>query len=181
MKGYGLGSLLAGMLLIAGSAGAQPYRFVPFDVSCDAGAAACPTGLAPGASAIQTSARGINARGEVVGFYVDTSGAQHGFLLQNGTYTTLDVSFPGVRATIANARDEIVGQFLLPVNPDVPQDSPVYCPADLSPNNPDPACIKGSTTATASTRPSCSQATRARSPSGLRQTEKSSAACTITI
>jgi hypothetical protein len=138
-------SLIAGPLLLAGQAFAQHYTFVPIDVHCPAtaDASACPAGLAPGQVAVQTGARGINARGDVVGFYV-AGGKQRGFVLSDGQYTSLEFPAPGVRATIANginARGEIVGQYLAPVhdasNPP-PQDSPLYCPGSSS-----PACIKG--------------------------------------
>jgi hypothetical protein len=146
------------MLMLAGQAFAQPYQFMAIDVSCAATAAAseCPAGLAPGQIAAQTSAKGINARGNVVGLYF-VGGKQHGFLLEDGHYTSLDFPISGVRGTAANgsnARGEIVGQYVLPVTvkdangADLPEDSPLYCPADLpSPPNPrntaDPACIKG--------------------------------------
>jgi hypothetical protein len=61
-------SVIAGFLLLAGQASAQDYTFVSIDVHCSATTAAadCPEGLAPGQVATQTSARGINARGEIV-------------------------------------------------------------------------------------------------------------------
>lgn len=136
---------LSGTLLLAGEAVAQPYAFTSIDVQCAPAAAAsrCPAGLAPGQVAAQTGAKGVNARGDVVGFYV-AGGKQHGFLLAGGEYTSLDFPLAGVRATIANginARGEIVGQYTLPVhdskNPP-PPDSPLYCPSAT-----DAACIKG--------------------------------------
>jgi hypothetical protein len=138
-------SCFLAMLMLASQAFAQPYRFVSIDVQCPGAAAVsdCPAGLAPGQVAAQTSARGINARGDVVGFYV-AGARQRGFLLKDGEYTSLEFPVPGVRATIANgvnARGEIVGQYTLPVhdpkNPP-PEDSPLYCPSAT-----DPACIKG--------------------------------------
>jgi probable HAF family extracellular repeat protein len=136
---------ISGMLLLAGQAFAQPYTFLTVDVQClpTAAAATCPAGLAPGQTAAQTAAKGINARGDIVGLYV-AGGRTHGFLLADGQYTTLDFPVPGVRATIANginARGEIVGQYTLPVhdvNNPPPDDSPLYCPSAS-----DPACIKG--------------------------------------
>lgn len=145
MKHGMLFSFVAGMLMLAGQAFAQQYTVVSIDVRCPstADASACPAGLAPGQVAAQTSARGINARGDIVGSYV-AAGRQRGFLLSQGRYTSLDFPVPGVRATIANginARGEIVGQYTLPVhdliNPP-PEQSPLYCPAAT-----DPACIKG--------------------------------------
>src|SRR5262245_33621582 len=93
---------VAGLLLTAVPALAQPYTYISFDVSCAATAASCPTGLAPGSVARQTGARGINPRGDVVGFYIDTAGIQHGFLLKDGTFMTIDFPLAGVRNTSAN-------------------------------------------------------------------------------
>src|SRR5262245_14248648 len=134
-----------GLLLAAAPAFAQQYTYTSIDVSCPAGAASCPTGLAPGGVARQTGARGINPRGDIVGFYIDGAGIQHGFLLKDGTFTTIDFPLAGVRNTTANginAQGEIVGQYLLPINPNVPADSPVYCPNNLPNGSADPACIK---------------------------------------
>ena len=138
-------SSISGLLLMAAPAFGQPYAFIPVDVSCDAAATSCPAGLAPGGVARQTSARGINARGDIVGFYSDAANVQHGFLLHDGTFTTIDFPLSGVRATSANginAQGEIVGQYVAPINPAVPVDSPLYCPDNLS-TGADPACIKG--------------------------------------
>ena len=139
-------SFTSAALLVAAPAFAQQYTFTSFDVSCATTAVSCPAGLTPGGVARQTGARGINARGDIVGFYVDGAGIQHGFLLQDGTFTTIDFPVAGVRANSANginAQGEIVGQYLLPINPNVPEDSPVYCPNNLTPSTTDPACIKG--------------------------------------
>ena len=61
-----------------------------------------------------TEANGINARGHIVGGYVDSNGISHGFLLRNGVFKTIDV--PGALETLAarsiNARGDIVGGFL---------------------------------------------------------------------
>ena len=57
-----------------------------------------------------TFVRGINARGDIVGRFLDATGAAHGFLLSDGLFTTID--FPGATRTLANginARGEIVG------------------------------------------------------------------------
>jgi len=158
MKGKTLFSCVVWTMALAGYAFAEPYTFVSIDVQCPATAAAsdCPAGLTPGQVAAQTSIKGINARGDIVGFYV-AAGRQHGFLRKDGDFSSLDFPVPGVRATIANginARGEVVGQYLLPIKVkddngvDLPEDSPLYCPANLpSPPNPpntaDPACIKG--------------------------------------
>ena len=145
-------SVIPATFMLAGHAFAEPYRFVPIDVECPATAAAssCPAGLAPGQMAAQTSAKGINSGGDIVGSYIAVvGGPQHGFLLSHGQFSSLDFPMAGVRATVANginARGEIVGQYSAPVhdasNPP-PQDSPLYCPAAANPTATNPACIKG--------------------------------------
>jgi len=158
MKGKTLCSCVVWTTLLAGPAFAGQYTFTSIDVHCPAEAAAsdCPAGLSPGQVAAQTGAKAISARGDIVGFYI-AGGRQHGFLLNDGEFSSLDFPVSGVRGTIANginARGEIVGQYVLPVQlkdatgADLPEDSPFYCPANLpSPPNPpntaDPACIKG--------------------------------------
>jgi probable HAF family extracellular repeat protein len=145
MKSQALFLCLAGLLLIADPVRAQDYIYRTIDVSCGAAAASCPAGLVAGGVARQTGPRGVNAQGDIVGTYVDGAGAQHGFLLQDGTFTSFDFPVAGVRATLANGinpQGEIVGQYTLPINPNVPEDSPLYCPNNLNPTTPDPACIK---------------------------------------
>ena len=66
--------------LMAAPALAQEYTYKTVDVGCVTGATKCPAGLTPGALAAQTAARGINAGGDIVGFYIDAAGQQHGFL-----------------------------------------------------------------------------------------------------
>jgi hypothetical protein len=146
MRKKALFVLLSGTLMVlALPLFAEQYTFVAIDVFCPTTAvvAACPAGLAPGQVAAQTSARGINARGDIVGVYV-AGGTQHGFLFRDRHYTSLDFPVRGVRATIANGinpRGEIVGQYTAPLhdanNPPA-EDSPLYCPSAA-----DPACIKG--------------------------------------
>ncbi len=63
-----------------------------------------------------TSAEGINGSGDVVGTFVDSSGARHGFLLSKGVYTTLDVP-PSFSATFTAAQQisdagQIAGFYL---------------------------------------------------------------------
>src|ERR1051326_3227551 len=158
MKSTRLFSCAVGMVLAAGYASAGDYQFVSIDVQCPLAATAsdCPSGLTPGQVAAQTSAKGINANGDIVGLYVP-AGKQHGFLLHDGTFSSLDFPVAGVRATNANginARGEIVGQYTLPVNfrdakgNELPEDSPAYCSPNLPrppnpPTTPDPACTKG--------------------------------------
>jgi probable HAF family extracellular repeat protein len=58
----------------------------------------------------QTFARGINARGDIIGSYTDADGVDHDFLLHNRVYTNID--YPGNAAASAralNAQGEIVG------------------------------------------------------------------------
>jgi len=72
----------------------------------------------PGARS--STAFGINARGDVVGTFVDQNFAQHGFLLSKGEFTVID--FPGAQGTVArgiNPRGEIVGSYFLPGDPAV--------------------------------------------------------------
>jgi probable HAF family extracellular repeat protein len=55
---------------------------------------------------------GINAQGQVVGYYFDAKSHEHGFLMSGGQYTSIDV--PGSAGTGAvgiNERGQIVGSF----------------------------------------------------------------------
>jgi uncharacterized membrane protein len=72
----------------------------------------------PGAT--ETHAFGVNPLGEIVGFYFDSSFFEHGFLLSNGTFTTIDApaallppppSNNGTAATGINSQGEIVGSY----------------------------------------------------------------------
>ena len=61
-------------------------------------------------------AQGINDRGQIVGFYADAGGADHGFLLSGGHYTTLDdpnavAGSTAALATGINARGQVVGYY----------------------------------------------------------------------
>ena len=47
--------------------------------------------------AVLTNAQGINAGGEVVGFYSDTAGKTHGFVTSGGEYRSVD--YPGAKST----------------------------------------------------------------------------------
>lgn len=74
---------------------AADYRFTQIDV--------------PNASA--TFAQGINARGDIVGRYLDADGAVHGFLMHKGAFSTIDVPkafSTGARAI--NAQGDVVGR-----------------------------------------------------------------------
>ena len=63
---------------------------------------------------VLTDARGINARGDIVGSYVDANEVSHAFLLHKGVFTSIDV--PNAVVTLGaraiNARGDIVGSFV---------------------------------------------------------------------
>jgi probable HAF family extracellular repeat protein len=92
---------------LAGDANAQPtYSFTTFDV--------------PGSTGT-TQAFGINDSGQIVGYYQADDSTSHGFLLDNGSYTTFDapghiigwadlIPFPGGRIGINNS-GQIVGAY----------------------------------------------------------------------
>jgi uncharacterized membrane protein len=77
----------------------------------------------PGAAS--TSASGINARGDIVGGYVDASLRSHGYILQDGAFTTIDYSDAAgtvVRGTDAKGigpSGEIVGTYTVVGEPGV--------------------------------------------------------------
>lgn len=50
--------------------------------------------------AVETWAEGINNTGDIVGEYLDSKGAAHGFTLISGSYATID--FPHAAGTVAN-------------------------------------------------------------------------------
>ena len=86
--------LFAAAISCATATGQRLFQFTSFDP--------------PGS--IATNADGINANGDVVGWYMDSTGTQHGYLLSAGSYTTID--YPGALATIARAindQGDIVG------------------------------------------------------------------------
>jgi uncharacterized membrane protein len=125
----GLALPISGLLLLPGNSAAQSFKTVSIDVPCSA----CPGGVAR-----RTAIGGINPAGDIVGVYTDAVGAQHGFLLSHGQFTTLDV--PNAVATVARGispSGDIVGSYTDPVS-SAPSDSPDYCPAAGS-----TACIKG--------------------------------------
>jgi len=126
--------LVSGLWLLTGYGFAQQFHYVSIDVPCSA---------CPGQIAAQTIANGINSEGDIVGAFTDAVGLQHGFLLREGRFTTID--FPGAVATNANgisSSGRIVGNYTAPFTPGVsdtaPTDSPIYCPASGS-----AACTKG--------------------------------------
>jgi hypothetical protein len=137
---------LALAVLLVGTPGfAQIYNdFTLIDVPCDAGA---PT-LCPNGVAVQTAVNGINASGDIVGFFVDGVKRQHGFVRTAGQYVTIDV--PGELAGLKgitfpttvngiNPAGDLVGNYTVTVtNESAPIDSPAYCPAAHP-----AACLKG--------------------------------------
>lgn len=85
------------MLASISPALAEGYRYVRIDFP----------------DAVSTEPMGINARGAIVGRYVDADGVPHGFLYENGEFTSIDV--PGALMTLGaraiNARGDIFGSF----------------------------------------------------------------------
>ena len=60
-----------------------------------------------------TVVEGINARGQVVGYYVDSAGVDHGFIYFHGQFKTLDDPL-GAQGTIVegiNDSAKIVGVY----------------------------------------------------------------------
>jgi len=85
-------SVLFGLLL-SSAVVATDYRYTKIDV--------------PNASL--TIARGINARGDIIGDYLDADGVGHDFLLHDGVYTNIDYPRGAGTALAINARGDIAG------------------------------------------------------------------------
>jgi hypothetical protein len=142
MRACSLGVLVVSILAGSPAYGQQRFDFRAVDVPCAAGAPS----FCPGGVALQTAVNGINAAGDIVGSYIDGAKRQHGFVMKNGRYTTLDVpgSFGGVTGTLPtvangiNPAGDIVGTYTVPVNDTEPFDSPLYCPTGHP-----AACVKG--------------------------------------
>jgi probable HAF family extracellular repeat protein len=84
--------------ILTGTGGANmtTYRYKTID----------PTG------SIYSVSESINSQGQIVGFYQDSNGQEHGFLDSHGIYTTIDP--PGSTQAIAraiNAEGQIVGTY----------------------------------------------------------------------
>ncbi len=98
-------ALLAAVAVLCGSAGAAraDYTFTTFDV---------PMAAPPNGRALM-GVTGLNNSGEVVGYYLDSFGVEHGYLRDAaGNFTTIDG--PGSTNTDAagiNASGQIVGTF----------------------------------------------------------------------
>ena len=142
MRACSFGIIAIAILGGGRASGQQLFDYRAVDVPC---AATAPT-LCPGGIAPQTAVNGINPAGEIVGTYMDGAKRQHGFLLKNGQYTSLDVpgSFAGVSGTLPtvangiNSAGDIVGTYTVPLNDSEPFDSPLYCPTGHP-----AACVKG--------------------------------------
>ena len=63
--------------------------------------------------AVYTEADGINSAGTITGIYDDANGGTHGYLLQSGTFTTVDA--PGSTGATdtwgINKHGDVVGDF----------------------------------------------------------------------
>lgn len=135
---------------------AQDFTFVSIDVPCAAfpSGAPCPT-TTNGYSA-RTALGAMNPGGDLVGVYSDGAGKQHGFVLSEGEFTSIDVpdsviglndgkTLPTVARGI-NPAGEIVGSFNAPYDPPrsttADANSPEYCPFPASDSR-SAACIKG--------------------------------------
>jgi probable HAF family extracellular repeat protein len=98
MKRLLLGLVTLGLFLGVTAQAKADYDFTTYDV--------------PDATSTNLGAAAINDRGQIVGQYDDAGGTTHGYLLSEGSYTTLDV--PGSTLTSANGindRGQIVGHY----------------------------------------------------------------------
>jgi hypothetical protein len=69
----------------------------------------------PGAAGFGTTAGGINAPGQVSGYFQDANGAYHGFVKSGSTFTQIDV--PGATDTFGyaiNNRTDVAGWYMDP-------------------------------------------------------------------
>ncbi|MGH9249480.1 MAG: D-alanyl-D-alanine carboxypeptidase family protein [Acidimicrobiales bacterium] len=63
--------------------------------------------------AVHTLPTGINDRGDVVGYFVDSGGTTHGFVWRDGRFTTLDVPDATAPTPVdINDRGDVVGLFI---------------------------------------------------------------------
>ncbi len=101
------------ILLAVTAAAAEPFQAAARDASQDRHGYKFVKLDAPFPGVDQTLGYGINDLGMVVGKYNDTAG-DHGFLMEDGTYTPIDVPFAGAQNTTAfgiNNRRQIVGSY----------------------------------------------------------------------
>ncbi len=130
-------ALVSGLLL-TGAVFAQQFEYHALDVACDA--APCPAGLVLGETAAQTVANGIGPGGDIVGYYFDAAGKQHGFLLSRGRFTTIDVADAiATSANGINPEGDIVGSYRISPNNAAESDYEHFCPLPKG----NAACIKG--------------------------------------
>src|SRR5438270_2994974 len=62
--------------------------------------------------AIETDCNAINRQGIIVGFYIDSSGVDHGFTLTNGSFKTINVPHStGTFAYGINDTRQVVGWY----------------------------------------------------------------------
>ena len=95
---------LVGSLSERGGSPSETFTFTPIDVQ----------------GAVATQAWGINARGDIVGSYIDAAGRSHGYLLREGEFTTIDFSaIANTEARGISPDGEIVGIYWLPGEPAV--------------------------------------------------------------
>src|SRR5438105_13104187 len=92
---------LVGVLLAAGASAQSSniaYHYTQFDV--------------PGATS--TEGNGINIRNVIAGSFTDSSGANHGYILQNGHFTTVDFPNAAVTSVLGiNDHGDVVGAYQL--------------------------------------------------------------------
>ena len=111
----GLFAALAFVLLVVEPAGAQVREYTTIAPPDELGNPQLPT--------TASTAFGINARGDVVGTFIEGTGrnsVQRGFLFSKGEFTAID--FPEAQGTIArgiNPSGEIVGSYRLASDPPV--------------------------------------------------------------
>lgn len=68
--------------------------------------------------AVATTLNGINARGDIVGTFIDADGMSHGFALRDGAFSTIDVpNAHGTDARGISPAGDIVGGYWLPGEP----------------------------------------------------------------
>ncbi|HEY2364593.1 MAG TPA: hypothetical protein VGK36_25990 [Candidatus Angelobacter sp.] len=84
MKAHRIYSMICAVALAFGSVSAIAQTTFTF------------TQLDPSGS-VSTEADLINSQGQIIGFFFDAAGREHGWLFQNGSFTQVD--FPGASAT----------------------------------------------------------------------------------
>jgi probable HAF family extracellular repeat protein len=99
-------SLTVALLLAAGCSDLSPSaptsRLTPQSVSADRTNPTYDIETLDVPNALGTSAQGINAAGDIVGFFADATGRLHGFLYREGNFTTIDYQDPVTHVTADN-------------------------------------------------------------------------------